>query len=272
MDESLRAQIEIYLSRLDGLIGRGRQLRDTLAADPSNPSAIAATRAWQEDCGVTVNQLSGGSKAHWFARSFSQAFLMRSADGRAVEGAAPAEIVKRLIEVLEQAVATLSRMGDAPGVTGYSSASLSASLQAPPPRRFEFVHNPELRPVVEQAYIDSRRALEQADYDLALHTACGILEAIVTDALEHKGLTALAASGAPAGKIADWSFDTRLAVAERAGLIRGGCARLPAVARTYRDHTDAEGDSGPKTTVSERDARRAGQVLHVVMRDLDPGR
>jgi hypothetical protein len=269
MDESLRTQIETYLSRLQDLIRRGRQVRDTLATDPSNPSAIAAARAWQEDCGVTVNQLSGGSKAHWLARSFSEAFLMRAADGRAVEGAAPAEIVQRLIDVLEQAVASLSRMDEGPVI--------SASLEAPPPRRFEFVHNPELRPVVEQAYMDSRRALEQADYDLALRTSCGILEAIVTDALEHKGLSALAASGASAekmaeGKIADWSFDTRLAVAERAGLIRSGCARLPAVARTYRDHSDAEGGSGPKATVSERDARVVGQVLHVVMRDLDPGR
>jgi hypothetical protein len=268
MDENLRAQIETYLSHLDGLIRRGRQVHDTLAADHANPSVIAATRTWQEDCGVTVNQLSGGSKAHWLARSFSEAFLMRSAAGRAVEGAAPVEIVKRLLEVLERAVASLSQMEGGPGVTGYSSAS----SEAPPPRRFEFVHNPELRPVVERAYTDSRRALEQEDYNLALLTSCGILEAIVTDALEHQGLSALAASGAPAGKIADWSFETRLAVAERAGLIRGGCARLPAVARTYRDRTDADGESGPKATVSERDARRAGQVLHVVMRDLDPGR
>ena len=273
MDENLRAQIETYLSHLNGLMRRGRELCDALAADPSNPSAIAATRAWQEDCGVTVNQLSGGSKAHWLARSFSEAFLMRSAAGHAVEGAAPAEIVQRLLGVLEQAVATLSGMdGDkGPGFTAYSSAS----SEAPPPRRFEFVHNPELRPVLEQAYIDSRRALEEGNYDLALRTSCGILEAIVTDALEHKGLSALAASSAPAaqlaeGKIADWSFETRLAVAEGAGLIRSGCARLPAVARTYRDYTDADG--GPKTTVSERDARVAGQVLHVVMRDLDPGR
>ena len=236
MDESLQAQIETYLSYLDGLIRRGRQLRDRLATDPSNSSVIAATRVWQEDCGVTVNQLSGGSKAHWLARSFSQAFLVRSAAGHAVEGADPAEIVQRLLDVLEQAVASLSRMEEGPGVTGSSSAS----SEAPPPRRFEFVHNPELRPVVEQAYTDSRRALEQGDYDLSLRTSCGILEAIVTDALEHKGLSALAASGAPArceGKIADWSFETRLAVAERAGLIRGGCARLPAVARTYRDHS-----------------------------------
>ncbi len=76
MDESLRAQIDTYLSHLDGLMRRGRELRDTLATDPSNPSAIAATRAWQEDCGVTINQLSGGSKAHWLARSFSEAYLM----------------------------------------------------------------------------------------------------------------------------------------------------------------------------------------------------
>jgi hypothetical protein len=267
MDESLRVQIETYLSQLEVLIRRGRQVHDMLVADPSNLSAIAATRAWQEHCGVTVNQLSGGSKAHWLARSFSEAFLMRSATGHAVEEAAPTEIVKRLLEVLERAVASLSRMDDVLGVTGYSPAPSEA-----PPRRFEFVHNPELRPVVEQAYTDSRRALEQEDYSLALLTSCGILEVIVTDALEHKGLSALAVSGAPAGNIADWPFETRLAVAERAGLIRSGWARLPAVARTYRDRNDADGESGPKATVSERDARLAGQVLHVVMRDLDPGR
>ena len=259
MDNSLQAQIDTYLSRLDGLIRRGHQVRDALATDPSSASVIAATRVWQEECGVTINQLSGGSKAHWLARSFSEAFLMRSAAGHAVEGAAPAEIVQRLLGVLEQAVASLSRKDDQP--------ILSASSE-PPPRRFGFVHNPELRPIVEQAYTDSRNALEQGDYDLAMRTSCGILEAIVTDALEHKGLSALAASGAPAGKVADWSFETRLAVAERSGLIRAGWARLPATARAYRDH----GESGLNVTASERDARQAGQVLHVVMRDLNPGR
>lgn len=264
MDESLRAQVETYLTHLGGLKRRGRQLGDTLAADPSDASAIAATRHWQEDCGVTINQLSGGSKAHWLARSFSGAFLMRSSDGQAVEGAAPAQIVDRLLGVLDHAVATLSQMDD--------GSIISASSEAPAPRRFEFVHNPELRPVLERAYTDSRRALEEADYNSALLTSSGILEAIVTDALEHKGLSALIASGAPAEKISDWSFETRLTVAERVGLIRSGCARLPAVARTYRDHNDADGDDGLKTTVSERDARQAGQVLHVIMRDLDPGR
>ena len=86
MDETLQAQIETYLAHLDGLMRRGLQLRDGLATDASNQSNIASARAWQEDCGVTINQLSGGSKAHWLARAFSEAFLMRAADGRAAQG------------------------------------------------------------------------------------------------------------------------------------------------------------------------------------------
>jgi hypothetical protein len=274
MDESVRAQIETHVAHLDGLIRRGRQLRERLAADGGNPGVIAETRAWQEHCGTTINQLSGGSKAHWLARSFSNAFLMRTADGGAAEGVPPAEIVTRLLDVLGQAVASLSGMaagGAAEGTSPGSSSFFSAS-DSPAPRRFDFVHNAELRPIVEQAYIDSRRALEQQEYDVALRTSCGILEAIVTDALEHKGLAELASAGAPAGKIADWAFETRLAVAEKAGLIRGGCARLPGAARKYRDEAGAKSENGHSLTVSERDARVAGQVLNVVMRDLDPGR
>jgi hypothetical protein len=264
MDQSLQSQIETYLSHLDGLIRRGQQLRETLAAGPKDAAAIAATRRWQEDCGVTINQLSGGSKGHWLARAFSQAFLKRSPDGTAAQGAEPAEIVQQLLVVLGQAVATLSHSNDA-GIA-------SATAEAPAPHRFDFVHNAEIRPVLEQAYVDGRKALDKGDFQLALVTYCGILEAIVTDALEYKGLGALIASGVPTEKIADWSFETRLAVGEKVGLIRGGAARLPEVARTYRDRMNTEGEAIPDEAVSERDARRTGQVLHVIMRDLDPGR
>jgi hypothetical protein len=263
MDESLRAQIDSNLSHLDGLIRRGRRLHETIAENPSDRSALAANRAWQQDCGVAINQLSGGSKAHWLARAFSEAFLLRTTSGEVIEAVAPTEIVERLVGVLDRAVISLSQLGEAQGA--------SASPVAPPlPHRFDFVHNIELRPVVEQAYADSRDSLEQGRYDIALINSCGILEAIVTDALEHKGLDALDGDGVPAGKIAEWSFNERLAVAERAGLIRGGCARLPDIARRYRDLADADGD--PQLPVTERDARRTAQVLHVVMRDLDPGR
>jgi hypothetical protein len=260
MNETLQAQIDAYLGQLDGLIRRGRELQGLLVTDPTDAFAITTTRVWQQDCGVIVNQLSGGSKSHWLARSFSEAFLMRSESGGAVEGASPEEIVARLLGVLEQAVASLLRTDEVSIVT--------ASSGSPSHRRFEFVHNSELRPVLEQAYGDSRRAFEHEHYDQSLQISCGILESIVTDALEHKGLNALAASGAPPGKIADWSFQTRIAVAERAGLIRNGCARLPAVAWTYRNH----GETDLAATVTEREARLVGQVLRVLMRDLDPGR
>ena len=259
MSENLEAQVKDYVSRLDHLIRRGHQVRDALAKDSSNPGAIAATRAWQEECGVAINQLSGGSKAHWLARAFSDAFLMRSAKGNAAESVAPQEIVQRLLDVLTQGIGALSRKD--------GGRVMIASTDVPP-RRFEFVHNPELRQVVEQAFADSQQAMEQGEFDLAMRTSCGILESIITDALEHKGRPELAASGAPAGKIADWSFDERIAVAEKAGLIRGGCARLPAVARVYRDNNA----NGHTVAVTERDARIAGQVLNVIMRDLNPGR
>lgn len=263
MNKSLQEQIETYLSHLGVLLGRGRQLRDALKRDPSNGSTVAATRAWQEDCGVTIHQLSGGSKAHWLSRSFSEAFLMRSAAGDAVTGATPEEIVQRVIGVLEQAVASLSQNDHSVIIASSGSAS-----SGPAPRRFDFVHNAELRPIVEQAYNDSRRALDERDYDAAMRTSCGILEAIVTDALEHKGMSTLSGLDLPSDKISDWPFETRLAIAEKAGLIRGGCARLPASARTYRDHSE----DGSNKEVSEGDAVKAGQVLRVVMRDLNPSR
>src|SRR5216684_2771117 len=117
MDLSQHAQIETYQTHLNGLVRRGRQLHETLEADPSDAAAITATRAWQEDCGVTINQLSGGSKAHWLARSFSEAFLMRSEGGQAVEGTPPEVIVNRLLKVLDQAVTSLTRTDDGAIIT-----------------------------------------------------------------------------------------------------------------------------------------------------------
>jgi hypothetical protein len=256
MDESLREQIESHLPHLQEMVERGRKLRDALEQDPLNVHAALGNRAWQADCGAIVNQLSGGSKAHWLSRSYSQAFLMRSTAGSFVEQAAPADIVDRLVAVLEQALVSLAKMGD---------GTAPASTEAPPPRRFDFVHDPELRPVVEQAYSEGGPALDEGRHDQALLTSCGILEAIVTDALEHRGLEGI--DGIPSGPIGEWPFEARLAAAERAGLIRGGWARLSPVARKYRDPGE-DAASG----ASERDAKQARQVLHVVMRDLNPGR
>jgi hypothetical protein len=275
-NENLRHQRDTALGQLESLIRRGRQIGST--------PAIEVTRAWQRDCAAAINQLSGGSKAHWLARAYSEAFLVRSVRGgsaiepRASAGstkaegvggvvveADPTEIVDRILGVLAQGAASLSRMDEVE----------AASSDAPRRRRFEFVHNAELRPVLEQSFADSRGAFERGEFSLALILSCGVLEAVLTDALDHaaRGTAVWAQTrDAPEGRTADLSFETRIAAAERAGLIRGGCARLPSVARSYRDLTDPDGELRADALVSEREARVAGQVLHVVMRDLDPGR
>jgi hypothetical protein len=247
MHENLRHQRDTSLGQLEALMQRGRQIRAERSVD--------ATRAWQQDCAAAINQLSGGSKAHWLARAFSAAFLVRAADGGVIVQADAADIVDRILDVLLQGASSLSRMDE---------VEAASSAAGPRPRLFEFVHNAALRPVFEQAFDDSRRALEHGRFGLALTLSCGIIEAVITDALLH--------CGAAGGAIVEWPFEARIAAAERAGVIRGGCARLPAVARRYKDLTDAEGQLRPDAVVSERDARVAGQVLRVVMRDLDPGR
>jgi hypothetical protein len=262
MDESLRHQRDTALCEIETLIERGCQIRAVGSVD--------ATRAWQRDCAAAVNQLSGGSKAHWLSRAYSEAFLVRSANGGVVVEAEAAEIIDRILDVLAQGAASLSRMDD---VT-------AASTVAPPtPRRFDFVRDAELRPVLERAFDASRDALERGDFALALVLSCSVIESLLTDALSAAGgppdeRTDGPSRGGPADPPAEGrpSFEQRIARAEKAGLIRGGCARLPAVARAYHNLTDEAGELRTGVQVTEREARLAGQVLRVVMRDLDPGR
>jgi hypothetical protein len=102
--------------------------------------------------------------------------------------------------------------------------------------------------------------------------SCSALEAIITHALESTDLKKLGGPDMPVGEMAGWSFEQRIAVAERAGLISAGCARLPAPARRYRDLVDEAGDVRVNTEVTAREAKQAAQVFKVIVRDLNPGR
>jgi len=243
-------QLTEALAFLDRLSARGRQIAERLQTTPDSAVDI---RAWQQDVAATVNELSGGSKQHWLSRAFSQAFLVGASSGEVVTEASPADIVERLLTVLAQARASLA-------TTELLDAEAIATAPAPATRRFDFVHNAELRPVLEQAYAESARASEAGDFRHAFLTSCSILEAIITDALEARSAKASAER-----RLQEMTFDQRIAAAEAARLIRGGCARLPATARSYRN-------LAPDTVISEREAKTVRQVLNVVIRDLDPGR
>ena len=147
-----------------------------------------------------------GSKAHWLSRAYSSAFLMRGADGGVIVEASASEIVERILDVLAQARASLT-----------SAESVAATPDTPSHgRRFEFVHNAQLRPILAEAFADGTRALESGDVNAAFVASCSILEAVITDALEKKGLT-----------VSDWSFDARIQAAQREGLSAAAVRAYP---------------------------------------------
>ena len=265
MDESLVSQIETLLHRLDHLMRDGRRLRDALLIDPTESRELELVRSWQRECAATIGQLSGGNKAHWLSRAYSNAFLLSSGSAEVATEATVTGIIDRVLEVLEQARASLSQAD--------LTAVAATSLEAPPRmRRFDFVRDSTLRPNLELAYADSRAAYERGDFVRAFVTSCSVLEAIITDALERAGRSRLS-DYAPSGvDIVSWPFETRLTVAEKAGLISAGCARLPVSARGYRTLLDEQGKLRPEIAVSAHEARVVGQVLNVIMRDLAPGR
>jgi hypothetical protein len=244
---------DTYRRRLDGLMFQGDALRTRFAAGRAlDGTSLATIRSWQQECGVAVNELSGGSKAHWLARAFSEAFLIRPAPGEVVTEAPVAEIVTRVLGVLKQADDALAQ---APHLDVAPTAAPAA------PRRFEFVHNAALRPVLERAYVDGRSAFDDGGFAASLVITCGVLEAIITDALEFAR-----------HRVHEWTFDARISAAEHAGLIRSECIRLPPIARHYRELSGPLGELPDDAVVTARDARTTSQVLQMVMRDLNPGR
>jgi hypothetical protein len=279
MSDTPRDARSTALDHVESLIRRGRELDEQLSRQAVAIVDVNQLREWQQQCAAAITHLSGGSKAHWLSRAFSDAFLVRSNDGGALVEAPAQDILRRLVDVLAQARASLLQMDDSPTPFPFAVESNSASMDSSrdeqqAPQRFAFVHRRELQPVLERAYADSRAALDRGEFGVALVLTCTVLESILTDALEHASLHgAAAAAPAPsAAEIADMPFEARIAATERAGLIRGGCARLPPVAVRYRDFLDDSGALDDDVIVLARDARTAAQVRRVVIRDLDPGR
>ncbi len=263
MDAAFDQQIGVYEHRLDHLLHDGLALHRRLTTDPDRACDLEVVRAWQRECAATISQLSGGNKAHWLSRAYSDAFLVRlPGTPEAVEEAGVDTLVERIMGVLRDAQASLAGMRQ-PGSTDRGPAPTSM--------RFTFVHDLDLRPRLEYAFADAQTALDRGDYGLAVVTWASILEAMITDALEHL-MAGEGRAGEVSRSVADWTFDARIQAAEKARLISGGCARLPGIARQYRAQLDQAGELRADVVASARDAKVTGQVLRLIMRDLAPGR
>jgi hypothetical protein len=258
--EALASSVHAYRSRLTRLGTQGRQLKASIAHARTGDPELAGLRIWQRDCAATISELSGGRKAHWLSRAFSEALLVP------LTGATSASlgtIIERILDVLDRAAASLA----------HAEIEHATAAAADPPRaRFTFIEDEALRVHLEEAYLDGQAAFSRGEFAVALITFCSTLETIVTDALERRGLEHLAKHDPPVGPIVSWPFAARILIAERAGLISRGAARLPDVARRYRALLDARGEIHADDSVSLRDAKLTSDVLHVILRDLAPGR
>src|SRR4030095_16550257 len=65
-------QREHHTLGIASLIEEGRSLRSRLDRGETGPGTLTAVRAWQQGCAAAINELSGGSKAHWLSRAFSE--------------------------------------------------------------------------------------------------------------------------------------------------------------------------------------------------------
>lgn len=254
--------IATYRHRLDHLSMEGRQLRAALANFPDGSAQLQALHVWQRECAATVSQLSGGSKAHWLSRAFSEALLVPASTDAQRHDASIVTIIDRLLGVLDSAGQSLA--------DAVAPPSSDVASRPPPRPRFTFIEHATLRSNLEAAYLDGQDAYHRGDFGLALMTFSSILETVITDALERRGSERLAPYEPPPEPIVSWPFATRIAIAERAGLISRGCMRLPEAARTYRAVFD--GETIAPLTASARDAKLTSDVLHVILRDLAPGR
>jgi hypothetical protein len=262
MDSSLQSQLDSYLHRLGHLKREGEELRGALGSSATERQTLALVGTWQRECAATISQLSGGSKAHWLSRAYSDAFLLSADTAAGIPDVSVIDIVTRILGVLDQAAASLTQSS--------AEAVAAASRQIPPAHRFEFVRDATLRAHLEQAYANSQTLYERGDFALAFVTSCSVLEAIVTEALERAG--SKLAEAKLTGAVASWSLHERLVAAEKVGVISAACARLPESARHYRDLLDQDGDLRPSATVSGLEAKRVAQVLRIILRDLSPGR
>jgi hypothetical protein len=269
MDDRLAAQRDAAQRRLHALAVEGRALRDHFRHTSLDRLGEERLETWQRACASLVGQLAGGRKSHWLSRAFSDAFLLSPvASAHPTLTAPPADIppeviVDRILGVIEQADASLAGMGVA---AGPAAGGGSQARQT----RYDFVNSRELRATLETADLEAQAAFERGDFATALVSWCSALEAIITHALEGPRATST-----PSGSIealASWSFDRRIEYAQQARLISAGCARLPPIARRYRDALDPVTGAPAVGVVSAAEAQTVRQVLNVIRGDLAGGR
>ena len=137
-------------------------------------------------------------------------------------------------------------------------------------RTFAFVHDPELRQILERDYAEIQRAFIAQCWKAVIILAGSAIEALLVDLLSANSNLALSAASAPKGKahITQWDFAHLIDVAVEIKLVSAGVDKLSHSVRGYRNLVHPGNEIRHKLKFGGEEARIAVELLHIVHRDL----
>jgi hypothetical protein len=147
----------------------------------------------------------------------------------------------------------------------------SSSTPVTEQRDFTFIHDSDLRHILERDFYEIQRAFISQCWKSVIILCGGAIEAILTDLLlanESQAKASGRASKAP--DITRWDLSDLINVAVDLKLVTPGVEKLSHPIREYRNLVHPGNEIRNKLTFNAEEARIALEVLNIVYRDLSP--
>ncbi len=164
------------------------------------------------------------------------------------------------------------------GIRSYLSrvlGRLKSAIDEPPDtpitetRDFSFLHNCELRNIIERDFSEIQRASSSGCWKSVIILCGGSIEAVLADLLMDNPVQAMASTKAPNKKdITRWGFSDLIAVCVDLKLVTKGVEKLSHPIREYRNLVHPGIELREKLDFHAEEARIAVEVLNIVLRDL----
>lgn len=134
---------------------------------------------------------------------------------------------------------------------------------------FPFVHDPEIRKIIERDYIEMQKALGAECWKSVIILSGGSIEAILTDSLSSNEEAAKNAHSAPKeSDLSKWHLKKLIEVAVELNLISEGVSRLSHSVREYRNLVHPGNELRNNLHFEKSEALIAIEVLKMLHRDL----
>ena len=147
----------------------------------------------------------------------------------------------------------------------------SSSTPVTEQRDFTFIHDSDLRRILERDFYEIQRAFISQCWKSVIILCGGAIEAILTDLLLANDPQAKTCSKAPSKPdITRWDLSDLINVSVDLGLVSPGVDKLSHSLREYRKLVHPGNEIRKNLTFDAEEAKIALEVLNIVYRDLKP--